>query len=67
MRAERRGRTIVKLDDDDFQDDDDIADIELTEAEKEDLKKGADQITWCDFVNQYDVCITSKLSDIMTY
>lgn len=66
MRAQRRGRTAVKLDDDDFEDDEDIADIELTEVERDDLKKAADQVTWCDFIHQYDVCITSELSAIMT-
>ena len=62
MRDKRQANAKVKLDDDDIVDDDEIGHFELTDAEKKELKKVAEQMTWCEFVHQYDICITSESS-----
>lgn len=46
----------VELGADDILDDDDIGDIA---TDKVKLGSAKAKMTWCDFVNQYDVCITT--------
>ncbi|KAH8114834.1 SNF2 family N-terminal domain-containing protein [Phellopilus nigrolimitatus] len=58
MRANRRPK-MEALDEGDIADDDDAGDFPLTEKEKKELAKAGNQMTWCDFVQQYDVCITN--------
>ncbi|EJD05157.1 uncharacterized protein FOMMEDRAFT_81201 [Fomitiporia mediterranea MF3/22] len=59
LRMLREPRMREKLDDNDIPDEDDVVDLELTAEEKKELAEAANQMTWCDFVHQYDICITN--------
>ncbi|KAI5120240.1 hypothetical protein M0805_007544 [Coniferiporia weirii] len=58
FRAKRRPAMERQLDKY-LDDDDDAGEFELTGEEKEELRKAGAQMTWCDFVQQYDVCIST--------
>lgn len=49
----------VQLDADDILDNDEIGEIDLGNKNKVKRKSSKATLTWCEFVNQYDVCITT--------
>lgn len=55
----RQKRKVTRLDEADIPDEDDCGNIELTEEEVEELQAAGRTMTWCSFISQYDVCITT--------
>ena len=49
----------IQLEDGDFIDEDDTGEIELANQERIRPRHGRARMTWCDFINQYDVCIAT--------
>ncbi|THH04137.1 hypothetical protein EW145_g5749 [Phellinidium pouzarii] len=59
FRAQRRPAIEKELSEDGIPDEDNAGIFDLTDEEKNELKRVNEQMTWCDFVQQYDVCITT--------
>lgn len=59
VREKRRHTAMKYEDDDDDIDDEDIDDLDLSAEEKKLIEEASEQITWCEFVQQYDICITT--------
>ncbi|KAL5520312.1 hypothetical protein ACEPAG_9526 [Sanghuangporus baumii] len=58
-RDRRQAKIKVHPEDDDLDDDDDVGELDLTADEKKELEKASNQKTWCDFIQEYDICITT--------
>ena len=65
-RERRQGKIKPQSDDDDIDDEDELGDLDLTADEKTRLDEASQQMTWCDFIQGYDICITSEYQSLFT-
>ena len=59
-RERRQAKLKPQTDDDDIDDEDELGDLDLSAEEKKRFEEASQQPTWCDFIQEYDICITSE-------